>query len=448
MAIAVLSQGDSVPAATRWLSVGAAISGGPSFEYGNVVVPLCDPVTSGTALSWNASAFVERPLSQSLAMQLRVGAYIERGELRHRGLIAPTRGEDGTVFTGVYDEVLRFNRTMIATGMLARYQLSNRLELGIGIEATREISTDQQFQLEAIAPAELLFRGKRIDERASGVIVQPASIALGAFASVGYRLPISRSSWLVPELSFSFPATSMAADDAWRRIRIGVGAALQFDLLDEVEAPPIDTPVVVHVPVLRPIITTSPAIVEVRVDEYDSLEALPLLNQVFFAEGSDAIPTRYNQLGVDATRSFTLSQLDGSALDVYYDLLNIIGLRMKQTPSATLAITGHRNGRESDNRLSRRRADEIRRYLVESWGIAARRFRVSGAGLPSSPARETAVEGFEENARAHIVPSDPNITAPVIRRHVQRVATPPSLIFYPRADAEAGLAKWRLEVLE
>ncbi|MBC8144428.1 MAG: OmpA family protein [bacterium] len=73
---------------------------------------------------------------------------------------------------------------------------------------------------------------------------------------------------------------------------------------------------------------------------------------------------------------------------------------------------------------------------------------MSGAGLPSSPARETAEEGFEENARAHIVPSDPNITAPVIRRHVQRVATPPSLIFYPRADAEAGLAKWRLEVLE
>jgi outer membrane protein OmpA-like peptidoglycan-associated protein len=184
----------------------------------------------------------------------------------------------------------------------------------------------------------------------------------------------------------------------------------------------------------------------VRIDEYDSVEALPVLNQIFFAEGSSRIPERYRLLDREGATVFTRDLLTGSALDVYYHMLNLIGKRLQEIPSATLTLNGYRNSRESDPRLGAMRAESIRRYLVDVWRIPQRRIMVRGGALPPNPARENAEEGFEENARVEILSSDPNITKPHYRRHIQRVANPPGVTFYPRAVAEAGVGEWEVEV--
>lgn len=145
---------------------------------------------------------------------------------------------------------------------------------------------------------------------------------------------------------------------------------------------------------------------------------------------------------------FGNAQLIGSALDVYYHLLNIIGMRMRRTPDATLTITGYHNGQENQPQLGRRRAESVKKYLAEVWRISSRRIRVVGGGMPANPASEAMPEGAEENARVEITSNDLNITGPVIRRHIQRIATPPSITFYPNVVAEGGLAEWSLDVLE
>jgi outer membrane protein OmpA-like peptidoglycan-associated protein len=457
MAITVFGQvdtsGSAEPTTPRWLSVGGAIGGGPTLDLGAVVIPElidCDTLRRGIGASWGAALLVDRPLSDTWSLQARVGLAIERGELRKKtNYPLLLRTESGGVVEGIYDHVLLFDRTRIAATILGRWASKGPIELAAGIELARRIAGRETFEQEAVTPSTLLLRGQRIAEIRSGAIVEPSALTLGALGSIGFRLPLSSRSWLVPELSVAMPITSMASSMPWRSLRVSAGASLRFDLHEAPPPKPIDTPVIVPAPVLRPVVTTSPAVVEVRVDEYDSTEALALLNQVFFEEGSATIPPRYHLLDDSAAARFSTSQLVGSALEAYYDLLNIIGLRMKRTPEATLAINGYRNGREpGGSALSRARAEEIRRYLVETWGIAARRLRVSGGALPPSPARESVEEGFEENARVQIEPSDPNITGPVIRLHTKRTATPPSVLFFPRAEAEAGVRSWRLDVVQ
>lgn len=452
MAIAVFGQSDTSALHARWLSVGGVNSGGMTFEYGEVLIPElvdCDTLVAGDGFSWHASLLADRPVAGDLSLQLRVGVYLESGELRKRGSFPLLlRTEGGGVVDGIYDHVLRFDRTLLATALLARHEVG-RVELSGGAELAARLAGSETFEQEAISPPTLLLRGQRVAEIRSGRLVGPAAVSVGALASIGYRLPLSRRSWLVPELSATLPITGMAETMPWRRARIAAGASLRFDLLESPPIiPPPDTPVVTRVPRLEPAITTSPAIVEVRVDEYDSTEALALLNQVFFDEASTTLPSRYNRLDSVGAARFSTTQLVGSALEAYYDLLNIVGLRMRGTPAASLEIKGYRNGREAGgSALSKGRAEEIRRYLVEAWGIAPRRLRVSGGALPPSPARETFEEGFVENSRVELVPSDPNITGPVIRRHIQRTATPPSVVFFPRGEAEAGVRAWRLEVV-
>ena len=453
MAIAVSAQTDT-SAPPRLLSIGAALSGGGSFELGEVVIPElvdCDSLRAGSGSSFAGALLVERPLSSTWSLQARLGLAVESGELRKRSNYPLLlRGESGVVVEGVYDHVLLFDRTSITGALLARFDPGSRLEIAAGLELARQIAGEETFQQEAVSPSTLLLRGQRVAKIRAGDLVEASALSVGALASVGWRLPISSRSWLVPELSVAMPITSLAATMPWRRVRLAAGATLRFDILETPEpVRPVDTPVIARVPILRPAITTSPAVVEVRVDEYDSTEALALLNQVFFDEGSSTIPPRYHLLNDSTASLFSTQSLVGSALEAYYDLLNIVGLRMKNTPSATLAINGYRNGRESGGAtLARGRAEAIRRYLVETWGIEARRVHTTGGALPPSPARESVEEGFEENARAQLEPSDPNITGPVIRLHIQRTATPPSVVFYPRAEAEAGVLRWRLDVVE
>jgi outer membrane protein OmpA-like peptidoglycan-associated protein len=451
MAIAVFGQTDSVDA-PRWLSIGAALSGGATIESGNTIVPeLCDSIDAGSGTSFYGGAFVELPIAGMLSAQFRLGAYVESGELR-AAATRPylIRSPEGIVVEGTYDNVLTFDRTMLAAALGVRYELG-RLDLLGGLELVREIATSHVEQRAALTPSTLLFNGRRVDDVRSGVVVEPAAAALGLLASIGYSLPISRHAWLVPELSLATTLSDLAGDDSeWRRTRLAVGASVRFDLLHRPEpVEVIDTPVVVvHVPVLRPAITTSPAIVEVRVDEYDSTEAVALLNQVFFDEGSAALPAHYRRLSDSMAARFSIGGLVGSALDVYYDLLNIVGFRMNRLSTSTLTVNGYRNGRESDRTLGRRRAEAIRRYLLDTWRIAPGRIKVTGGGLPASPARETVAEGYEENARAHLDASDPNVVGPIIRNHIKRIANPPSLVFYPRGEAEAGVRSWNLDVMQ
>ena len=66
------------------------------------------------------------------------------------------------------------------------------------------------------------------------------------------------------------------------------------------------------------------------VEEVIIKESFPLLNYVFFDNNSDTLPTRYilfkNSIEAEV---FSEKKIEGNALDHYYNMLNIIGSRLK-----------------------------------------------------------------------------------------------------------------------
>lgn len=426
------------------LGSGALALPGISAECGGVF-------TTGNGTAWHIAALLEIPISPRLALQILPGYSRYHSTLTttipgSRPLRSPT--EVGGIEQGVVDRVLDLRRDDIMLSTVVRLPVAGRLYAAAGLGAAVAISSSQTHREVVISPETGLLRnGRRDDTLFDGPgLLEASPVVPSGLLSASYDLPISSSSTLSPKLSLSIPFIGRTAGGNWRDISAELGVSLRFGLTRERTIDTIIPPVIPPVPALNASILTYPPVVQVRIDEYDSIEWLPVLNQVFFAEGSSTIPNRYRVLDREAAAVFTRDRLTGSALDVYYHMLNLIGKRMQETPGATLTVNGYRNSRETDGRLAAARAETIRRYLVDVWRIPARRITVRGGALPPNPARENAEEGFEENARAEIVSSDPNILAPHSRRHIQRVANPPGITFFPKVLAEAGVGNWRLQV--
>ncbi|MEX1139757.1 MAG: outer membrane beta-barrel protein [Bacteroidota bacterium] len=121
-------------------------------------------------------------------------------------------------------------------------------------------------------------------------------------------------------------------------------------------------------------------------------ETFPLRNYVFFEEGSTQIPGRYVFLSKEQAANFKEEQLQEAQptsnvglslrqMTVYYNILNVIGDRMKRS-SATVTLHGaSANGAEH----GKARAESVKRYLVETFGIAESRISTEGRVKPLVP---------------------------------------------------------------
>jgi outer membrane protein OmpA-like peptidoglycan-associated protein len=125
-------------------------------------------------------------------------------------------------------------------------------------------------------------------------------------------------------------------------------------------------------------------------------ESLPLLNYVFFDDDSKAIPSRYVLLDPTAAASFKETDLQqdraddangrsGRQLNVYYNLLNILGDRMRANPGATITLSGaSMAGPKEGNTL----ALAVKQYLVDAFAIDGSRIATNGRTKPINPSEQ------------------------------------------------------------
>lgn len=147
--------------------------------------------------------------------------------------------------------------------------------------------------------------------------------------------------------------------------------------------------------------------------EYES--HIPLLNYVFFDYGSYEINKRYYLVSNPSDFRFD-SLLNKNPLEVYWNLLNIVGFRLRQNPKAIVRLIGcNSNIGEEDNNLelSKRRAQIIAEYLSKVWDIDPMRIKTEARNLPSVPSNTSIPEGNQENQRVEIVSDQIEILSPV-----------------------------------
>ena len=184
-----------------------------------------------------------------------------------------------------------------------------------------------------------------------------------------------------------------------------------------------------------------------------AVEYIPILNYVFFEEESAVIPSRYPRLNPDMIADFrssslTWATLPKGTLERYRHILNLVGLAMTSNPALDIDLTGTTDGIESGGRaLALQRAEAVRAYLSEVWGISAARMKVKGRELPAAPSSSALPEGREENRRVEITaPGQPSFPRPLEISSTEQLIKPDKVVFHLSIEAAAGIRDWFFSV--
>lgn len=125
-------------------------------------------------------------------------------------------------------------------------------------------------------------------------------------------------------------------------------------------------------------------------------EVFPLRNYVFFNAGSSEIPSRYKVLKNEEVKDFREDQLEmvtpinqsgrsERQMNVYYNVLNILGDRMIKNPSTTITLVGSSEQGPNDGKEM---AESVKLYLVNTFGIKGSRITTKGQSKPNIPSEQ------------------------------------------------------------
>lgn len=190
-----------------------------------------------------------------------------------------------------------------------------------------------------------------------------------------------------------------------------------------------------------------------KIEEFVLNRLDPLLNYVFFEENSSELSKKYKMLRSEEKDDFNIDSLyQISTLDIYYNILNIIGVRLNKFPDAGLTIIGCNSdlGVEKGNTaLSQKRADFIKQYLVNVWKVADKRIIVKAQNLSDKASTPfTEPDKIQENRRAEIYSDDYRILEPVFIENIQRTSNPPIARFKSTSNSNAGIKNWEIKAYQ
>ncbi|MBC7913469.1 MAG: outer membrane beta-barrel protein, partial [Pyrinomonadaceae bacterium] len=125
-------------------------------------------------------------------------------------------------------------------------------------------------------------------------------------------------------------------------------------------------------------------------------ETLPLRNSVFFDEGSAAIPNRYVLLSNTQASAFKETSLQNEQspnmtgrsarqLNVYYNILNIMGDRLRSNSGASIKLSGASGNGPAEGKSF---AEAVKQYLVSAYGIDGSRISTEGRTKPVIPSEQ------------------------------------------------------------
>jgi len=420
-------------------------------------VACCSPGFGGSVGDgWSGGLVAQFPLVRQLAIQLRAGYSILQGELTETEYIGNAL-ENGSVVEATVEHRIEPKLEILSLEpSLSLAPFDFPLSINLGAQAGYMAWTTYTQSETLLTPDNATFsNGSTTRNESEGDIQGTSDLFLAGSIGLSYDIPLNNSLVFAPELSFQYNWSDIIPDSAWNVHSVRAGASLRFVLdRDRTHTPDPEEPTLAAAVTASGMSTdgVEGPVIRLTVEEVLSSELRPLLNYVFFDEDGSDLPSRYGRLDADETGAFTIESLYPlDAIGTYHQVLNVIGKRMQERPATTIRLVGCNadNGNERGNTtLSRRRAEAVRDYLHDVWGIDERRMKIEARGLPEKPSNQADADGIAENRRVEIYPSDPAIIAPVETHDTMRVADPPTVRFHPRVAADRGVESWRLSVTQ
>ncbi len=185
------------------------------------------------------------------------------------------------------------------------------------------------------------------------------------------------------------------------------------------------------------------------IEEIKTFDASPMLGHIYFMEGESSIPEQYVRMENAAqVAEFDESRFEDT-LEKYYQVLNILGKRMADHPEAAITLVGcnANDGVEKGNKaLSTARAEAVRDYLQEVWGIDPARFTIEARNLPAMPSASRLEEGKADNRRVEVLTDAQEILDLVRSRYIAYRADSSFLTIKPATDSAYGFSRWHVFV--
>ena len=445
--------------------------------YGIPEAPSCclnDSTTFGGELGFGFGGgfLFELPLTPKWFLEGRVGYSSVGGLLKTDAIIGPALTTESDTASVVSEYSIDAGLAELVGSITAGWRpLDAPLTVRLGPQVGFFMGKSFTQQEELIEPSSAAFimpdnSSSRIRNQASGDIAN-TTLQISALLGIDYELPMNsdRTLLLVPEITYAFPFTPVRSDLNWYVHQIRGGIALKYSLPLPKPTPPLppdETPVEPPPPPALPVIAADISavgvnragmeeeILQITVEEFINTQTHAMLNYVFFDENSSSIPSRYVQYGGEASGKFKYELLrDQGTLAVYHQILNIIGSRMKADPSSRITLTGTNSneGVEEGNRaLSKARAESVKNYLTERWGIESGRIEVKDRNLPALPSNPDSTDGDQENRRVEIVSNRESLLEPVRTDDTLRTVDPPAIRVKSTYTADAGIEDWSLQI--
>lgn len=367
-----------------------------------------------------------------------------------------------------YDVALHTLKLQLGGG----YRITNNLLITTGIAAGLFVKNSYTKREKILTP-DVVYAVNNLStfELSSGAFDVPA-VHLSLDGSLRYLIALMPNISVQPMIALSLPLTPMTTTENYRTIRFSGGVGITYRLPSP--EPPIEIlPLPLPEPIPQPIADREPprsllrAVVRavgvsengeeirepvVAIENVRVTDVAPTLQYVFFDDGSPVIPLRYRTFTREKTTQFDPSDLHHrSALEIHYEVLNILGKRLRDNPDIRITITGTRSIRSAGDSLSSEnisllRAQNVAGYLQDVWDISSSRIRIKSRALPEQPSDESTSTGQAENRRVEITSNSAKLFAPVETRWVERTATPPRIAFYPDIESDTGITQLEIVI--
>jgi outer membrane protein OmpA-like peptidoglycan-associated protein len=455
---------------------------GTLFDAYEGVTP-CGVYSVGSKPGWSGIAGVSFPFKNPWSLE---------GALLYRDLstnfnapvtsitgLDPLISEPGVGYvSGVRERYFDASLSMISLSATLSYELFPRLKISAGPYAgvfLKHSYTETEGLLSPGPPAVFAGNHERTDTIASNASLGSMTLLqFGLSVGASYELPFQPNIALRPSVGWIIPFTSLTS--GYRNLGwiSSIGASLE--LVYHLSEPPVQEPAPVIVsempkPTLQVHAAETPPIVSpkrtmlsvsvkalgvgddgrevsepvISIERTHVTEVYPMLHYVFFDDGSSEIPERYHRETAATRNAFREKDLfTANALEIHHHVLDILGSRLAANPDASVTLVGTRSEHSPNDSLfgsviSMDRAKSVQDYLAKVWGIDRERLRLRERALPDIASDDHNPFGQAENRRVEIIPSSPEITAPLRTERIERVATPPRIDFEPEITANAGI---------
>lgn len=418
-------------------------------------VPCCAPTLSGRSGrgGFAIGGIAQFPIGSDFALRLGLG-YSRMTTLLHASEKIGNTVERGVTVDAMVEHRIEMERGSVgldATAVWSPFPFPLSLRLGGAGDYLLQKNYSQSETL--TSPNGITFtNGRRSRNESSGPFSAGRAFQLAAVGGLSYDIAMGPSLLLSPEIVWHQGLIPGLKDDSWKVSSLRLGATLAIATEPEVGGPPHSAPTIApRASVSARSIDQSgeeSPIVQIRIEEFLSTQLRPLLNYIFFDEGSATLPARYERLSRAESSVFDPNRLRRrTMLGTYHNLLNIIGQRMQGSPSSTLRLVGcapDGSDEIATKMLGGARAEAVAQYLQERWGIERSRLRVEARATPEKPSNPNDPDGIVENRRVELYATPSTLLDPLVINDTIRTATPPGIRFHTETASEGGIARWRL----